>query len=535
MRTGRLARLGVAAAAAAATAAVLAPSASADYHLMKIKEITGDTAGGNASYIELQMYAPGQTNLAGHKLTFWDDDGLILGNPAPIGEIVLAGPSPPNGQDQRSILIGDSGVANRDYTAELSPFLEAGAGTLQINGAVCFEAIPIDCVSWGAGFTGANNLPDKTTPVATSLSTGLLAFERTITGGTCGTALDPGDDTNNAQSDFQQVASSPRPNSVVPTETPCVPAPAKAKPKKCKKKKKKGKGKAGAAAKKKKKKMQEEKEEVTNRGTNFMRIRSIVAATVVCALAAPAAASADTVVMGSTLANPYSGGVSGGSSTVSVQLSFVPGTSTNPVKSPANGIITGWKVKSADDGAIYTLKVLRPTSTVSLVTTTNTNFMGISSLPAPSAVPVGTNAATPTGVVFDYPAALPISQGDYVGLLTGGADDDLPQSNTSGLTQNLIANNFGAQPTDGTAANLLADEQHDLLLQTTVKFCRVPNLKGKKSKAAKKALIKADCAVKISKQRTGKERSFGKVIKQKKKAGFTAPPGTKIPITVGKQ
>jgi hypothetical protein len=250
MRAGRLARLGVAAAVAAVTAAVLAPSASADFHLMKIKEITGDTAGGNASFIELQMYDVGQTNLAGHKLTFWDADGLLLGVPQPVGEITLAGVSPPNGQSQRSILIGDTGVANRDYTAELSPFLEVGG--LQVDGAACFEAIPVDCVSWGAGFTGANNLPDKTTPVGTSLGTGLLSFTRRTSDGTCATALDAADDTNNAAFDFVNGAANPTPNSATPTETPCVAAtPAKKTKKKCKKKKK---GKVKAAAKKKCKK-----------------------------------------------------------------------------------------------------------------------------------------------------------------------------------------------------------------------------------------------------------------------------------------
>ena len=64
-----------------------------------------------------------------------------------------------------------------------------------------------------------------------------------------------------------------------------------------------------------------------------MRIRSIIAATAVCALAAPAAASADTVVMGSTLANAFDGGIST-APTVSVQLRFDPLTSPNPVVSP---------------------------------------------------------------------------------------------------------------------------------------------------------------------------------------------------------
>ena len=138
-------------------------------------------------------------------------------------------------------------------------------------------------------------------------------------------------------------------------------------------------------------------------------------------------------------------------------------------------------------------------------------------------------------MIFDYPASLPISQGDYVGVLTGGADDDVPQKTTNGVTANLIANNFSGLPADGAAADLLADEQHDLLLQATVKFCKVPNLQGKKLKAAKKALAAADCAAKVSKKKGAKKKQRGKVIKQKKKAGFTAPPGTQIPIVVGKK
>lgn len=265
-----------------------------------------------------------------------------------------------------------------------------------------------------------------------------------------------------------------------------------------------------------------------------MNIRSIVAATAACALVAPAAASADTTVMGSTLANDFDGGISTGP-TLSVQLSFDPLTSTNPVISPANGVITGWKVKSADDGAVYTLKVMRPVGPVSLVTATSTSFTAVSSVVAPSAVPAGTGVGTPTGVIFEYPGNnLPIQPGDYVGVLTGGADDHVPQKTTGGLAQNMIANNFTGLPADAATAPLLADEQHDLLLQATVKYCNVPKLKGKKAKAAKKALAKADCGAKISKKRTGKRKQIGKVTKQKKEAGFTAPPGTKIPIVVGK-
>jgi hypothetical protein len=219
------------------------------------------------------------------------------------------------------------------------------------------------------------------------------------------------------------------------------------------------------------------------------RLALLALSSALATLALASVARADTAVVGSTLASNYDGGIIT-APTVSVQLSFDPVTSTNPVVSPANGVITGWKVKSADDGAIYTLKVLRPNGAVSLVSMTNSSFTGIASVQAPSAVPAGT---TPTGKIFSYPASLPISQGDYVGLLIGGAVDGMPQTITNGLDSNLIANNFSALPADGNAADLLADKQHDLLLQATIKFCNVPNVVGQTQAAATAAIAAADC------------------------------------------
>jgi hypothetical protein len=237
-------------------------------------------------------------------------------------------------------------------------------------------------------------------------------------------------------------------------------------------------------------------------------------------LAAPAAA--DTVVMGSPLVSNYDGGVSTGTN-VTVQLSFDPATSTNPVVSPANGVITDWKVKSADDGAIYTLKVLRPNGPVSLVPATNTNFTGIASIQAPSAVPAGTFVSTPTGVIFDYPASLPISKGDYVGVLSvgGGGAHGLPQAMANGLPQSTFANKFGGQPTDGSSADLLADAQHQLLLQATIKFCKVPNVVGQAEADANAAVTAADCTSTVSKQQL-RLRAIKKSLSQKKKKKIRA-------------
>ena len=276
---------------------------------------------------------------------------------------------------------------------------------------------------------------------------------------------------------------------------------------------------------------------------------------VTCAGPLASAAAADTVVMGSPLVSNYDGGVS--TSALTAQISFDPTTSPNPVVSPANGVITDWKVKSADDGAVYTLKVLRPNGPVSIVAATNSNFSGIASVQAPSPVPNGTFGATPTGVIFDYPASLPISQGDYIGVRTVGGPGahGLPQAMANGLTQSVFANNFGGQPADGASANLLADAQHELLLQATIKFCKVPNVVGQAEAGATAAVTAADCTATVTKQQLqlrairkglSKKRKKnikasnaalqaqdGKVISESPAAGTTAAPGATVELKVG--
>jgi hypothetical protein len=285
------------------------------------------------------------------------------------------------------------------------------------------------------------------------------------------------------------------------------------------------------------------------------RIALAAALTLTATVGFAGTAGADTAVMGSTLVHNYDGGVS--NSAVTVQLSFDPATSTNPVVSPANGVITDWKVKSADDGAVYTLKVLRPNGPVSIVPATNTNFTSIASVQAPSAVPNGTFAATPTGVIFDYPASLPISKGDYVGLLGVGGPGahGLAQAMANGLPQSTFANNFASQPADGTSANLLADAQHELLLQATIKFCKVPNVVGQTEAAAAAAVTAGDCTSTVSKQslqlraiRKGFSKKKkariraanaalraqdGKVISQSVPADTTSAPGSAVELKVG--
>ena len=117
-------------------------------------------------------------------------------------------------------MIGDDAVVGRDFTLDLSTYLSNASGGSEppwLGGAVCFDTV--DCVSWGGAFTGAANLPDKTTPNGSVLPA-TYSLQRSIAPG-CPTLLEAGDDTNNAQTDFAPGPKEGRPNSVSPTEVPC--------------------------------------------------------------------------------------------------------------------------------------------------------------------------------------------------------------------------------------------------------------------------------------------------------------------------
>jgi hypothetical protein len=220
MSLGR--RKGLVALAACVACGLFASSASATFHLNKIREISGSTAGSNSAYIELQMYANGENLVSGHKITLWNANAVVGGGINPVTEFTLTGPNPPNGQSQRTILIGDTGVPGRDFTVDFTPFLETGSpNNLLPAGAACYEGIPVDCVSWGgAAMVGSANLPDKSTPFGQPLPT-TFAIKRKITAG-CATALEASDDTNNNANDFvPQTPRDPTPNSATPVDTPC--------------------------------------------------------------------------------------------------------------------------------------------------------------------------------------------------------------------------------------------------------------------------------------------------------------------------
>ena len=91
------------------------PSASASFHIMKIREVSGGAAASGRSYVELQMYTAFQTLVDDHSIAVYDADGQTDGDPAvdPVEECVIDGVLPNtnlNGDSQRTILVGDTAV-----------------------------------------------------------------------------------------------------------------------------------------------------------------------------------------------------------------------------------------------------------------------------------------------------------------------------------------------------------------------------------------------------------------------------------------
>ncbi len=68
----------------------------------------------------------------------------------------------------------------------------------------------------------------------------------------------------------------------------------------------------------------------------------------------------------------------------------------------------------------------------------------------------------------------------------------------------------------------------------TYEGCMVPKLRGKKLKASKKKLRKADCKTGKVKKRKGATGATGKVVKQSAKPGTILAPGTKVKVTLGR-
>jgi len=210
MRRGnRVGRISTATVIALAGIALAAPAANANFHLTKISEVFSDNSAGAGDYIELQMYSPGQNSVAGHYIGIYNAGAPFGSSPYLIPANV------PNGDNQRTILIGNTG------TTGLSPDFVISNFEIPNSGSACFlqsimPDVGIDCVSFGESFPGApspTGTPTGNIPIGQSLVRSIAP--------NCSTLLEDADDTNNSSTDFFFASPSPRNNATPPTETAC--------------------------------------------------------------------------------------------------------------------------------------------------------------------------------------------------------------------------------------------------------------------------------------------------------------------------
>lgn len=198
-----------------AVALASAPTAQATFHLIKVREVY--PGAGNDSYVELQMYASGQTFLTNHAMTVYDSSGTLVHSSKFTGGVT-------NGQNQSTVLVGDTGVQGEFGVAP--DLVDSELSIPAAGGAVCWNAggIPADCVAWG-DFSGGAALQAATgTTVGSPASPGGIsagmAIRRSIAPG-CSTLLEDSDDTNDSAGDFAEAMPGPRDNASPIVEKTC--------------------------------------------------------------------------------------------------------------------------------------------------------------------------------------------------------------------------------------------------------------------------------------------------------------------------
>ncbi|MGN6816230.1 MAG: hypothetical protein ACTHK3_09115 [Solirubrobacterales bacterium] len=206
-------------AAAVLVGLITAPPAAATFHLIKVREIYPGQE--KDSYVELQMYAAGQSFLTGHSLTEYDASGALVHKSTFAGGVA-------NSANQSTILIGDTAVQSKFGVAP--DLVDSELSVPAAGGAVCWNAggIPADCVAWGDFKGGASFETATGTTVGSPASPGGItagkAIRRTIEPG-CPTLLEESDDTNDSATDFSEVTPAPRNNASPITEKTCAGAP----------------------------------------------------------------------------------------------------------------------------------------------------------------------------------------------------------------------------------------------------------------------------------------------------------------------
>jgi hypothetical protein len=212
------------------------PAAAGAAEPLKIREVfPGSTATDpKAEFVELQMTADGQDDVAAQELRFFDAAGDPIG--AATYALTALDAEGLVAETQRTILLATTeaavlggGAAAPDVT--LSSLDRIGPA----GGAVCFTAggggAPADCVTWGSFPATPESptpplIPDSQSANADAIdppgNEESLSLDRDIERG-CETYLDGPDDTGSSAADFDLGSPSPRANSTARSELRCAP------------------------------------------------------------------------------------------------------------------------------------------------------------------------------------------------------------------------------------------------------------------------------------------------------------------------
>jgi hypothetical protein len=199
-------------------------------------------------------------------------------------------------------------------------------------------------------------------------------------------------------------------------------------------------------------------------------------------------------------------------------------------ESPVDATITSWQLSGATNIPGYRLHTLR---------SEGGNLFKVTGTSAP-VLPTGSGIQT-------FSTSLPIQKGEFIAL-------DVPEEGGIALYETpSIEDFFNSSLEPGTEREGIVEEvPYELGFNATITtpdltppppavvpiatpeaHCVVPKLKGKKLKAAKRAIRAGDCKVGHVGMREGVTAKTGTVIKQRPKPGTSKPAGSTVNIKLG--
>lgn len=205
-------------------------------------------------------------------------------------------------------------------------------------------------------------------------------------------------------------------------------------------------------------------------------------------------AQAATVTVGSSINTTFAQTAFPAPTTVANFILPAPANAT----SPTDGTVISWRFLGA--GGQFTPRVLRTTG-------------GTSHTGAATGTPVLPTGVPPV-ISGPYTTSLPIKKGELFGVNVPAAGT-LGTAATTGATYlqwtpPLSDGGAGLPPTSSVAS--------EAAISATIRFCKVPKLKGLAAKAARQALLSANCTIGTVTKSTTKRRPTKQVISQSVKA-----------------